>query len=104
MQAGGVVLLHNKTPLRAFRDLGRRLGRLLEVAFPFVFLEGHRVLSRLLKKSEKQIPRGLKPPRNDNNKGRRTAHLKVRPFKHQDDALEVAPLQNMSNPTFSAVC
>ena len=97
MQAGGVVLLHNKTPLRAFRDLGRRLGRLLEVAFPFVFLEG-------LKKSEKQIPRGLKPPRNDNNKGRRTAHLKVRPFKHQDDALEVAPLQNMSNPTFSAVC
>jgi hypothetical protein len=26
-------------------------------------------LNRLLKKSEKQIPRGLKPPRDDKNKG-----------------------------------
>ncbi len=28
-----------------------------------------RGLKRLLKKSKKQIPWGLKPPRNDNNKG-----------------------------------
>jgi hypothetical protein len=36
---------------------------------------------RLLKNSEKQIPRGLKSPRNDKNKGLVTARLKPRPFK-----------------------
>jgi hypothetical protein len=35
----------------------------------------------LLKKPEKQIPSGLKPARNDKNKGLVTAYLKVRPFK-----------------------
>jgi hypothetical protein len=30
---------------------------------------------------EKQIPRRLKPARDDNNKGLQSAHLKVRPFK-----------------------
>jgi hypothetical protein len=30
---------------------------------------------------EKQIPRGLKPARDDKIEGRVTAHLKVRPFK-----------------------
>jgi hypothetical protein len=34
-----------------------------------------------LKKPEKQIPRGLKPARDDKNKELVTAHLKVRPFK-----------------------
>ena len=42
MQACGAVLLHHKTPLRAFADFRRRLGCLFEVAFPFVFFEGHK--------------------------------------------------------------
>src|SRR5271165_1231907 len=48
--------------------------------------EGTR-LQRLLKKSEKQIPRGLKPTRNDKNKGLVTAHLKVCPFKTRSNRL-----------------
>jgi hypothetical protein len=38
-------------------------------------------LEFLLKESEKQIPRGLKPARNDKNEGLVAAYLKVRPFK-----------------------
>ena len=44
MQAGGAVLLHHEAPLLALAELGRRLGRLLEVAFPFVFLKRHKNL------------------------------------------------------------
>jgi hypothetical protein len=38
-------------------------------------------LQRLLKKSEKQIPRGLKSARDDKNKELATAQLKLCPFK-----------------------
>ena len=41
MQAGSAVLLHHEAAPLALAQLGRRLGRLLEVAFPFVFLERH---------------------------------------------------------------
>src|SRR5271157_5542725 len=50
-------------------------------------------LKRLLKKSEKQIPRGLKPTRNDKNKGLVMAHLKVRPFKSRCNRLFQQPLK-----------
>ena len=45
-----------------------------------------RWLKKLRKKSEQQIPRGLKPARDDKNE-ELTAHLKVRPFK--TSAIEV---------------
>jgi hypothetical protein len=35
----------------------------------------------VLKNSEQQIPRGLKPARNDKNKGFLAAYLNVRPFE-----------------------
>jgi hypothetical protein len=38
-------------------------------------------LKQAAEKFEKQIPRGLKPTRNDKNKGLVTAYPKVRPFK-----------------------
>jgi hypothetical protein len=38
-------------------------------------------LNWLLKNSEKQIPRGLKPARNAKSKGFASAQLKLRPFK-----------------------
>ena len=41
VQARGAVLLHHEAPLLALADLRRRLGRLLEIAFPFVFFERH---------------------------------------------------------------
>ena len=50
-------------------------------------------LKRLRKKSEKQIPRGLKPTRNDKNKGLVTAHLKVRPFETRSNRLFQQPLK-----------
>src|SRR5271166_5395880 len=50
-------------------------------------------LKRLRKKSEKQIPRGLKPTRNDKNKGLVMAHLKVRPFKSRCNRFFQQPLK-----------
>src|SRR5271157_149885 len=50
-------------------------------------------LKRPLKKSEKQIPRGLKPTRNDKNKVLVTEHLKVRPFKTRSNRLFQQPMK-----------
>jgi hypothetical protein len=38
-------------------------------------------LNRVPKNSKQQIPRRLKPPRDDKNDGDAAAYLKVRPFK-----------------------
>jgi hypothetical protein len=50
------------------------IGALAPEVKGFNYLSGS---NRLRKKSEKQIPRGLKPARDD----KKQAHLKVRPFK-----------------------
>src|ERR1035437_9392069 len=55
--------------------------------------EGAR-LHRLRENSQTQIPRRLKPARDDKNKGLPTAHLKVRPFKASCNRLFPQPVQS----------
>ncbi len=45
-------------------------------------------LNRLLKNPKQQIPRRLKPARDDKNKELVTAYLKVRPFKTAQNPLK----------------
>ena len=78
---GFVCLAGDSAVPSALRRYHRHEAARLSRAVKWAFVEMKRLRKNSMQGKKQQIPRGLKPARDDKNEGFIKAHLKVRPFE-----------------------